>query len=411
VKANRSIIRRFLSLSLLAGVLMGAIFPVFSLLFVAEFKSRGFFVLFFLACVAAGIVVGLVSFFIGKITAIDFIRRVSRELADIAESRDLKRRIATSSADELAELVSGINGFIDTLQAAIRQIECHAETVAQEVGELFSATTMIAANSQEMGNEASTAAWATQQAASNVASISSAAAGMSASAGSVAAAIGSLRTSVAGVAQSCRKEFEIAADANVSAKSSKDAIDKLGATAQSIGRVVEMINGIADQTRLLALNATIEAASAGDAGRGFAVVAGEVRQLAKQTAGATREIHARIVEMQSDADMAVGSIGSVSRAIEGVNAISRTIVDAVQEQDALVNEISLNVGEVSSGSQDVSKNVADSAVGLAEVSSKMDGVRKAVVDTTQGLGRIKSSAQSLATLSTGLKGLVGQFRL
>ncbi len=120
-------------------------------------------------------------------------------------------------------------------------------------------------------------------------------------------------------------------------------MDKLGAAAKSIGKVVEVINDIADQTNLLALNATIEVASAGEAGKRFAVVANEVKELAKQTAQATQEIQKQVEDMQTNTESAIKAIDSVSKVIEEVNEISQTIVSAVEEQSATVNEISRNV--------------------------------------------------------------------
>jgi methyl-accepting chemotaxis protein len=234
---------------------------------------------------------------------------------------------------------------------------------------------------------------------------------MSSSTSSVTTAIEEMSTSLREVAHNCQKELRIASEANTHARNSKDTMDKLGAAAHSIGKIVDVISDIADQTNLLALNATIEAASAGEAGKGFAVVASEVKELARQTAQATQDIGRQIEEMQASTRSAVAAIDAVSNVIIEVNTISQTIVSAVEQQSATVGEIARNVSAVNVGAKEVSKNVSESARGLVEVSTNVSGVNAAVSDTARGVADVKSSSEELANLSESLKALLARFKM
>jgi methyl-accepting chemotaxis protein len=102
--------------------------------------------------------------------------------------------------------------------------------------------------------------------------------------------------------------------------------------AQEIGKVTEVIIGIAGQTKLLALNAAIEAARAGEAGKGFAVVAGEVKELANQTAASTDDIQNIIHGIQDNVTRAAETIDQVLTIIQRVDELAQSIASEVERQ-------------------------------------------------------------------------------
>jgi methyl-accepting chemotaxis protein len=177
----------------------------------------------------------------------------------------------------------------------------------------------------------------------------------------------------------------IAATATRDAERGTVVMGSLANAAAEIGKVVDLISGIAGQTNLLALNATIEAARAGEAGKGFAVVASEVKILAGQTAKATSEIQARIAEIQAASGTAVESIDAVTRTIAKLNEISGAVAAAVEQQTAAVDEIAANIHDAADGARDVSGNIAAvtaAAAASEQASSVMVGTADAVSTDT-----------------------------
>ena len=333
-------------------------------------------------------------------------------LKDIAEGEgDLTKRLDATSGDEIGELSRWFNKFAGKLQTVITDLAANTRTLSSSSEELAATSTQLAANAEEMSGQSNMVASAAEQTTSNVNNISAGAEELSNSITTVATSIEEMSASINEVAKNCQKESQIAAEADKVARTTQETVERLGLAAKEIGKVIDVINHIADQTNLLALNATIEAASAGEAGKGFAVVANEVKELAKQTAAATGEISRQVEEMQSSTDSAVKAIGQIGKVIDDVNTISQTIVSAVEEQSATVNEIASNMSGARSASTEIARNVAESAKGLTEVSSNIQGVNSAATSTAQGVGQVKASADELAKLAAGLQKIVGQFKV
>jgi methyl-accepting chemotaxis protein len=158
------------------------------------------------------------------------------------------------------------------------------------------------------------------------------------------------------------------------AETTNATVGKLGDSSIEIGNVIKVITSIAEQTNLLALNATIEAARAGEAGKGFAVVANEVKDLARETAKATEDIGRRVEAIQADTREAVDAIAEISSVIARINDYQTTIASAVEEQTATTNEMSRNVAEAAMGSTEIAQNIVGVATAAQTTSSRCQPV-------------------------------------
>jgi len=163
-------------------------------------------------------------------------------------------------------------------------------------------------------------------------------------------------------------------------------------SAQKISQIVNIINQIADQTNLLALNAAIEAARAGEHGRGFAVVAEEVRKLAEQSSGATKEIYGIVNTIRTGTEKTVESMK------EGVNQIeigARVVQDVNSTFNQIITAIeglTLDIKAVAASTEDTSVLVQKVSGAAMEQSSAMEGINS----TTQNLNGLSIELDKLA---------------
>ena len=227
---------------------------------------------------------------------------------------------------------------------------------------------------------------------------------MSENVNTVAAATEELTASIQEVAVNCSKAHTVASEALEKSEDSSQKINDLEKASNEIGRVVDVITEITEQTKLLALNATIEAARAGEAGKGFAVVANEVKDLALQTANATSDIVKRIQEIQSRSTSAVESIQTISSMNRKVNDINSTIAAAVEEQSATIQEVARSMVEVASNATNVSSTVQNLSAemntkivpAIRESSSQLQDVRTNIKEIDE---EVEENSVSIAELN------------
>ncbi|MGY0519050.1 methyl-accepting chemotaxis protein [Pseudomonas aeruginosa] len=181
------------------------------------------------------------------------------------------------------------------------------------------------------------------------------------------------------------------------------AIDRLELHGQEINRVLEVIQGIAEQTNLLALNAAIEAARAGEAGRGFAVVADEVRGLALRTQQSTAEIQAIIETLRR-------STGEAVVAMQRSQGKAQASVEQVLEAVGALNGINQRVGEISAMSVQIAAAVEEQSAVGGNIQRNLDGIRAATDSTLAASGHCRTASGRVADLAGRLHLLAEQFR-
>jgi len=261
-------------------------------------------------------------------------------------------------------------------------------TVGNVVGSVAAAATQLQATA---GSMASVADQSSRQSTQVAQSMEQASAGVTAAAAAsdeFAMSIGEISRQAASSASLARQATEAAGDAD-------ETISALSTSADQVGKIVELIQSIAQRTNLLALNASIEAARGGEAGRGFAVVASEVKELANQTSRATEQVAEQIRTMQNSTGASVDALRSIGEHIKQLETTAVSIASAVDQQSV--------------AGQDLARSIDLAARASGEVSANIDQVRESSLVTGAAASQVLNSSTELESQASALRQQVKSF--
>jgi len=198
--------------------------------------------------------------------------------------------------------------------------------------------------------------------------------------------------------------------------SMSEGMGKIGESSGKMTDIIGIINDISDKINLLSLNAAIEAARAGDAGRGFAVVADEISKLADQTAVSLKEIDALINlnmgEISKGSDIMNGTVGTISRIINGValmNEKINEIADAMAAQDGINREVNEKAVAVKERASEIKSASQEQKIALDEIVKSIASVNEITQENSEILAGLKKLAEDVSRMADGLEDRVSLF--
>ncbi len=286
---------------------------------------------------------------------------------------DLLENKAATEREEISQSFKGsVSSEFESVSAMIAEIAASSKALSEE-------TTRV-------NDSVANANTAPDQVLQNVGSVAAATTELSATIGDITSQLKANVSSIDQVSNNVRSAIE-----------AQTALDN---ATRSIQEITELISGIAGQTNLLALNATIEAARAGEAGRGFAIVAQEVKNLAKDTDSAIKNVTENIDHLRSAVTTISDSLQTVQKEVDDLSHGAHSIANAVVEQEGAASEIARSAETSTAAVEQMAKNAEMTASAAESSMHQASSTAKNALDADSKVREIKAAMEHfLATLT------------
>jgi methyl-accepting chemotaxis protein len=343
-----------------------------------------------------------IALLVGTTSAIFVTRSINKGIAQVKEitnelaQGNLSVDVKVTDQNEIGQLLENMKTTIESLRDIVQQVNASSLRIGEMSESLDSVTTTGSNNAARLNDEIINISSAVNQLASSTSEIASSA--------NHASEVASHATSnVAMGLTEVDKTLQEIGQADEQMQLSSQKVSDLHAESMNIGAILEVIQGVTEQTNLLALNAAIEAARAGEQGRGFAVVADEVRTLAQRTQESASQINDLITSLQRGAKDALESIkeshGTVSQASTQAQQASQNlhvINQHIQDLNQANSQIAISVDEQDS----LTRSLGDNAQGANTIAQS----------NQESVAKISEAASDLTEVAHHLKSQVDRFR-
>ncbi|MDT3722523.1 methyl-accepting chemotaxis protein [Pseudomonas oryzihabitans] len=319
------------------------------------------------------------------------------QVAEVIATGDLTTEIHSEGRDEAARLLQAMKTMQGQLRQTLQGILGSATQLASAAEELNAVTEESTRGLQRQNAEIEQAATAVTQ---------------------MSSAVDEVARNAVSTSQASQESAGVAREGRDLVQETVGAIDTMSGDVQhgatlvgdlalqvnDIGKVLDVIRSVAEQTNLLALNAAIEAARAGEAGRGFAVVADEVRALAHRTQESTREIETSIGTIQQGTGQAVAAMRSSTERAQSTLDVARGAGNALER-------IHGAIGAINERNLVIASAAEEQAQVAREVDRNLVNIRELSIQTAAGAEQSSAASAELSRLAIDLNGMVARFRL